>query len=945
MQFDTTTIVVALLVATALLGAFTIALLWVRRRRASRRALEVRVAELEALSNAVRRIASAALDENSLCHLVYECVAELVDVSNFQLGLFDGNDYVICIRLSQGVIQPAARYSLDEGRGIVGWMRETGRSLLVRDFEAELPNLPAQPRYISSHPPRSAVFVPMVSGDRVLGALAIQSDTRAAYTESHLRILSIIANQSAAAIQNARALAQERTRAQQLELVNEVAQQTAAILDPETLMPRLTEAIHSTFGYYFVGLCLADEESGRIVMRAATNAQMLGSRFEPGQGLIGACIRDQAIIISNDTLHDERYLSASVLPETRSEIVLPLRLNERVIGALDLQSDQLAAFPSSDMRYMEILAQQVSIAIEDAHLYETEREQTWMSTALLQVAEVAGKAETLDDALAAVARLAPMLAGVDCCAVLTYDAAFETFEIAALYGQLSSNEHLSVGDVLLAGDVPALDAMLRENAPAMGKESGRLAFPTLALPLIAQDKLFGALLVGQENGQTFPRRRIELLTGLANQAALVIDVVNANLAQQEESWVTAALLQVARAVTESADLVTIVQTIARLTPLLVGVDACAIFVRERSDMTLRAAQAYGLPKPAQERFDRDEFPMAAWRDWFLEFQNTQRLPVLNSVPAGIAERLEIDHGAALPLIANTELVGAMVIGIQRAEMMPEGRALGILVGIVQQTALAVDNARLSRDAMARQRFEQELAFAREIQTSFLPRECPRVAGWGVAAAWQAARQVGGDFYDFVALPDGRFGLVIADVADKGVPAALFMALTRTLMRAVAFTGRGPSDALSRVNELILSDSHSDLFVTMFYVVWNPSSGELIYANAGHNPPLLVKMNGDVSELQSRGIALGVEEHIAPESSVVRLNPGDVIILYTDGITDALNHQDEEFGLPRLKDILSESRALPAGDVVDRIMAAVREFAGSEPPFDDQTLVVLKCEMR
>ncbi|MCL4505084.1 MAG: SpoIIE family protein phosphatase [Chloroflexi bacterium] len=945
MQIDTTTVVVALAVASSLLVAFTAALMWLKRRRASRRALESRVAELEALSNAVSRIASAAPDEQSLCHLVYECAAELVDVSNFQLGLFDDDDYVICVRSSQGVMQPMSRYNLAEGRGIVGWMRETGKSLLVRDFETEMPALPAQPRYISSHPPRSAVFVPMVSGDQVIGAMAIQSDTRAAYTDSHLRILSIIANQSAAAIRNARALAQERRRAQQLELVNEVARQTAAILDPDTLMPRLTEAIRNTFGYYFVGLCLIDEESGRIVMRAATNPGMLVTQMEVGEGLIGACIKDQAIVISNDAVHDERYLSAGVLPETRSEIVLPLRLNERVIGALDLQSDQVAAFSSSDQRYLEILAQQVSVAIEDARLYEAEREQTWMSTALLQVAEVAGKAETLDDALTAVARLAPLLTGVDCSAVLTYDAAFEMFEITALFGPLSSNERLAVGDVLLVSDVPALEEMLRHNTPVMGKESGRLAVPMLALPLIAQDQLIGALLVGQHDGLPFSKRRVELLAGLANQAALVIDVVNANLAQQEESWVTAALLQVARAVTESADLETIVQTIVRLTPLLVGVEACALFVREGNDTTLRASQAYGLSKSAHERFSRDEFPMAAWREWFLEFQRTQRLPALNPTPDGIAERMEVQHSAALPLIANADLVGAMVIGAPRANLMPEGRSLSILIGIVQQTALAVDNARLSRDAMARQRYEQDLAFAREIQTSFLPKECPRVTGWGVAAAWQAARQVGGDFYDFIALPDGRYGLVIADVADKGVPAALFMALTRTLMRAVAFTGRAPSDALSRVNELILSDSHSDLFVTMFYVVWSPVSGELIYANAGHNLPLLVQANGEVTELYSQGIALGVVEHIAPESGVIQLHPGDIVVLYTDGITDALNHADQEFGLQRLKSIVSDARALSSNEVVARIMSAVRDFAGNEPPFDDQTLVVLKRETR
>ncbi|HEY3290554.1 MAG TPA: GAF domain-containing protein, partial [Anaerolineae bacterium] len=489
---DTLELIFAVLGAVAVFSASLLAITLLPRRRASRRALESQVAELKLLSNAVSSIASSALDEEALCQLVYKAASELVDVGNFQLGLFEGNEYVIRVRLAEGVLQPIERFNLDEGRGIVGWMRETGKSLLVRDFQLETSQLPAQPRYISSHPPRSAVFVPMVSGDLVIGAMALQSDTPAAYTESHLRILSIISNQAAAAIQNARALAKERLRVQQMELVNEVAMQTAAILDPDTLLPRLTSAIRNTFGYYFVALCLTDPETSQIVIRSATDSRMAGTKLELGEGLIGICVMEQRIITSDDAIHDARYIPVNFLTETRSEIVIPLRLNNSVIGALDLQSDQVAAFTNIDQRYLEVLAQQVAVAVEDARLYQAEREQTWMSTALLQVAEVAGKADTMDEALASVARLAPLLTGVDCCAVLTYDAAFETFEITAMYGTLSNNEQLSEGDVLLASDVPALDEMMSQRKPVMGKDSGRLSVPMLALPLVAQDQLIGA---------------------------------------------------------------------------------------------------------------------------------------------------------------------------------------------------------------------------------------------------------------------------------------------------------------------------------------------------------------------------------------------------------------------------------------------------------------------
>ncbi|MGQ9814456.1 MAG: GAF domain-containing protein, partial [Candidatus Roseilinea sp.] len=669
-----------------------------RRRRASRRALEQRVAELQALSNAVNRIASASLDEDALCRLVYDCAAQLVDVSSFQLGLFEEDDYVIKVRYERGILKPPSRFRLGEAKGIVGWMRDTGQSLLVHDFQTEMERLPARPRYVSDNPPRSAVFVPMVTPRAVIGAISIQSDTPDAYTESHLRTLSIVANQAASAIQNARALAREKARARQLELVAEVARQTATILNTEALLPRLTQAIRDTFGYYFVGLVLCDDENGDLVFRSATHPEVLGSRLAIGQGLVGACAQERRMIAVPDTSADPRYVSLNALPETRSEIAAPLLIEDRVIGVLDLQSNRPDDFTPDDQHYISILASQVAVAVEDARLYEAEREQAWMSMALLQVAEVARSAESLEDALTAVARLAPMLTGIDCCALLTYDPASDSFQISALHGTLSQNERFAIGDVLLRGDVPALEEMLVARQPVMGVERGRLAIPVLALPLIAQDQLLGAMLVGQSDGGTIPRQRRELLAGLASQAALVIDAVRANVAQQEESWVTAALLQVAQTVSEQADLDDIAASVVRLTPLLVGVDMCAIFVREGKDINLRAAQAYGLTPKAQERFKQDAFPMAAWREWFQQLTytrlngqpNSTAIQMLHDAPQVIAERMEIKVCAALPLIARGDPVGAMVIGVDAPERLPAGRALNILTGIAQQTALAID---------------------------------------------------------------------------------------------------------------------------------------------------------------------------------------------------------------------------------------------------------------
>ena len=603
-------VIVVLLAAVAVLAI----LMYLRNRGASRRELTARVAELQALSDAVSAIAAATLDEEALCQLVYERAARLIDVSNFQLGLFQDTRYVIRLRYSRGERQPEAAFDLSETGGIVGWTRDTGRALLVRDFEQEMDKLPAKPRYISASPPRSAIFVPMVTGESVIGMLAIQSEQPNAYTESHLRLLGIIANQAAAAITNARALEQQRTRAQQMELVSEVARSTATLFSLQTLLPRLVESIQRAFGYYFAGIFLVDELS-QIVCMAASHAQVVGKRRQLGVGLVGTCIAQAQAVIVDDTAQDKRFLFDALMPNTRSEAVLPLVIGERVIGALDLESDTLCAFSGDQAQFLNVLAQQVAIAIEDARLYQ--------------------------------------------------------------------------------------------------------------------------------------------------------------------------------------------------------------------------------------------------------------------------------------------------------------------------------------QSMERQQLEHELTVAREIQTSFLPKVVPVVSGWSVAGGWEAAHQVGGDFYDYIPLASGEWGVVIADVADKGVPAALFMVMSRTLMRATAFSGRTPADALARVNQLIQSDSASDLFVTMLYAVWNPMTGTLTLANAGHNPPILCRACGEVSVLRSKGIALGIVDKVVIEPLFLTLEPGDALLLYTDGLIDALNADGGEYGLTRLQDTFREASHLDAKGIVAALQQAIDGFTGDEPAFDDQTLVVIK----
>jgi serine phosphatase RsbU (regulator of sigma subunit) len=295
----------------------------------------------------------------------------------------------------------------------------------------------------------------------------------------------------------------------------------------------------------------------------------------------------------------------------------------------------------------------------------------------------------------------------------------------------------------------------------------------------------------------------------------------------------------------------------------------------------------------------------------------------------------------IPLVMDDELIGVLYAdsrvrpGIFGDDILPSLATFGL------QAAIAIEKARLHEEELQKLRMEEELNVGRQIQLSLLPKAPPDVPGWDFAAAYQAARVVGGDFYDFFNLPSGQVGVVVADVADKGVPAAIFMALSRTMLRSTAFVERGPAAALAQANALILQDNQSELFISAFYAVIDTASGKVAYANAGHNYPLLVRASGDVETLRASGIVLGTFADVQLQERETALEPGDMLIFYTDGITEAMNPDNEEFGEARLVAAALAQRDQSSANIVAAILGAVETFIGDAPQSDDLTLVVVK----
>jgi sigma-B regulation protein RsbU (phosphoserine phosphatase) len=242
-----------------------------------------------------------------------------------------------------------------------------------------------------------------------------------------------------------------------------------------------------------------------------------------------------------------------------------------------------------------------------------------------------------------------------------------------------------------------------------------------------------------------------------------------------------------------------------------------------------------------------------------------------------------------------------------------------------------------------ERTEYEMETARGIQQSFLPESPPRIDGFELAALNLPARQVGGDFYDFIPVSEGKWGIIIADVSGKGVPAALFMALSRTLVRANVAEDTTASQAMQKANHLISQEAKMGMFVTLFYAVLDQAKRRLQYVNAGHNPPFVIKENsGDVVLLRASGVAMGVMDDVSLEEREIELGSSDIVVFYTDGITEAINMAGEQFGEKRLIETINRNADLSVKDLMGMVKDEVFTFAKGQPQHDDFTLVILKA---
>ncbi len=294
----------------------------------------------------------------------------------------------------------------------------------------------------------------------------------------------------------------------------------------------------------------------------------------------------------------------------------------------------------------------------------------------------------------------------------------------------------------------------------------------------------------------------------------------------------------------------------------------------------------------------------------------------------------------VPLMIDAELIGVLsAYNKIDGDFNPDDQR--ILAIIATQSAQVLERTRLAIEEKAANRMREDMRLAELIQEGLLPKGDPDIAGYDVAGASVAAGHVGGDYYDFIPLKDNRWAFALGDVSGKGVPAALLMANLQATLRSQVLQDTSCHLCVSNCNRLMYLSTTHDRFATLFYGRLDTRSNVLTYCNAGHERPFHLTSGGDFSRLTAGGLAVGILEEFEYQDDIVILQPGDTLVIFSDGVTDMINAQDDAFGEKRLEKILLANRELPATGLVNLILTEVQEHAGSEPAFDDVTLVVLK----
>ncbi len=537
----------------------------------------------------------------------------------------------------------------------------------------------------------------------------------------------------------------------------------------------------------------------------------------------------------------------------------------------------------------------------------------------------------------------------DCTAVLVsiYDSYREELVYYSPGDPAEPTGHLLPLKRGLAGQVGASKSPLRVTSladypesqviyKALGIESQHL----LAAPLVRRGALLGVIEVFfKKHSKRYGETELLYLTALAYQFAVGLNYFklleqNERISLEEEK-----LAQVSQKISSSLDLDELLDLIIDALRSLIPYDAAGVYLLDRSSHEIQRMVVYGY-ELAVEQSEILDLGRGA-REMVDQAGTAVILNDLHDHPSFLNARSSARSALVAPVLSNNRLIGVFTLESDQEDVYTKNN-LELFRKFADQVALSIEKAQLYRALLETKRLEQELAIAREIQMSFLPLKEPLIRGFDVAGLNMPSQLVSGDYYDFIRIVEGQWGLVVGDVSGKGIPSSLIMASFRASLLAEIRNNYAIRTIMSKVNQLLWESTDDHQFVTAFYGVLDEQRRILTYCNAGHNPVILIHADGSTMKLETGGLILGAFQDSVYWENFVQIASGDTLLLYSDGVTEIYDAQEQEFGVDRLQKLVTANLQLNAKEITLLVKSHILEFAADKTIQDDFTLVVLKA---
>ncbi len=470
-----------------------------------------------------------------------------------------------------------------------------------------------------------------------------------------------------------------------------------------------------------------------------------------------------------------------------------------------------------------------------------------------------------------------------------------------------------------------------QSLPAMRSE--------LAVPLILKNRVIGVMDLEAPWPDFFTERHQNLLELLAGRIAVAIENARLYRRSQRQARTLQLLNEISRELSSVLVLNELLRKVGTLTKRLIDYHRFGILLADEHAQTFNAVisikQDERMPEKFTVPFGHGIVGAAA------SSRRTLVVPDVTKDPRYIFVNPETRSEMAVPLIYRDRVIGVVDLESPQPAYFTEEH-VRIFSTLAPQIAIAIENARLyERVVRSEVRMERDLERAREIQMHLMPPVCPSIPGLEVCARFQPARELGGDLYDFLTYGKERHVLTIGDVSGKGAPAALYGAMASGILRSLAPQRLMATDMLKKLNVLLLERKIEGHFITLAYGVWEPKAKSLRLANAGMPLPILVR-RGRSHAIRAEGVPLGLLEHTEYQETALTLEKGDLVAMFSDGLVEAMNPEQEEFGMRRLENLLREHAQKPVTEIIEKVFGEIARFEDGRPRRDDQTLLLVRA---